>query len=88
MKIFFTGEQGSLIVKAPVYTEGEFGTVSTVENFDTASLANSLTRATGLQGVQSFVDKRELRVDRQKFTEGVLKIGATFNQQVIAATKQ
>jgi hypothetical protein len=87
VKIFFTGEQGSLIVKAPVYTEGEFGTVRTVENFDTASLANSLTRATGLQGVQSFVDKRELRVDPRKFAEGVLKIGATFNQQVIAAAK-
>lgn len=87
-KITFGGEQGFVMVKSPLYNEGEFGTVSTVENFDTASLANSLTRATGLQGVQSFVDKRELRVDRQKFTEGVLKIGATFNQQVIAATKQ
>jgi len=86
-KVTFGGEQGFVMVKSPVYTEGEFGTVSTVESFDTAGLANALTRASGLQGVQSFVDKRELRVDRQKFTEGVLKIGATFNQQVIAAAK-
>jgi len=86
-KITFGGEQGFVMVKSPVYTEGEFGTVATVENFDTAGLANALTRATGLQGVQSFVDKRELRVDRQKFAEGVLKIGATFNEQVIAAAR-
>lgn len=35
--------------------------------------------------MQISVDKRELRVDRHTFAEGVLKIGATFNQQVIAA---
>jgi hypothetical protein len=86
-KIMFGGEQGFVMVKAPVYTEGEFGTVRTVETFDTAGLANSLTRATGMQSLQSFVDKRELRVDPRKFAEGVLKIGATFNQQVIAAAK-
>ncbi len=86
-KIFFTGEFGQVLVQKPLYAEGEFGSVATVENFDTASLANALTRATGLQGAQHFVDKRELRVDRQKFAAGVLNIGATFNQQVIAAAR-
>lgn len=86
-KIFFTGEMGTLIVKSPLFIDGAFGEVRTVEAFDTAGLANSLTAATGLQGAQHFVDKRELRVDRQKFAAGVLKAGATFNQFVIASAK-
>jgi len=86
-KIFFTGEMGTLIVKNPLFIEGAFGEVKTVEAFDTAGLANSLTAATGLQGAQHFVEKRELRVDRQKFAAGVLKAGATFNQSVIATAK-
>jgi hypothetical protein len=86
-KIFFTGEMGTLIVKNPLFIEGAFGEVKTVEAFDTAGLANSLTAATGLQGAQHFVEKRELRVDRQKFAAGVLKAGATFNQFVIATAK-
>ena len=76
-KIFFTGEMGTLIVKNPLFIEGAFGEVKTVEAFDTAGLANSLTAATGLQGAQHFVEKRELRVDRQKFAAGVLKAGAS-----------
>lgn len=86
-KIFFTGEFGQVLVQKPLYADGEYGSVATVENFDTASLANALTRATGLQGAQHFIDKRELRVDRQKFAAGVLNVGATFNQQAIAAAK-
>jgi hypothetical protein len=86
-KIFFTGEMGTLIVKSPMFIDGPFGEVKTVEAFDTAGLANSLTAATGLQGAQHFVEKRELRVDRQKFAAGVLKAGATFNQFVIATAK-
>jgi len=87
VKIFFTGDMGHLLVKKPLFADGEFGTVATVENFDTANLANALTRATGLQGAQHFVDKRELRVDRRKFASGVLNIGATFSQQVVAAAR-
>jgi len=86
-KIFYTGDFGMLTVTKPAYFDGQYGEVKTVEAFDTASLANALTAATGLQGAQHFVDKRELRVDRQKFAAGVLKAGATFNQAVIAAAK-
>lgn len=86
-KIFYTGDSGQVTVKKPFYMEGEFGTMKTVEAFDTASIANAVTMATGLQGAQHFVEKRELRVDPLKFASGTMKVGATFNQAVVAATK-
>lgn len=86
-KIFFTGEMGAVTVKKPLYMEGSYGEVRTVEAFDTAGIANALTAATGLQGAQHFVDKRELRIDRQKFAAGVLSIGAAFNRSALAAAK-
>lgn len=86
-KTFYTGDFGQVTVERPFYMEGEFGTVKTVESFDTASIANALTVATGLQGAQHFVEKRELRVDPLKFASGVMKVGATFNESVIAAIK-
>lgn len=87
-KIFYTGEMGNVSAKKPLFVEGEFGEVKTVESFDTAGLANALTMATGLQGAQHFVDKRELRVDRQKFAAGVLRLGAAFNRASLAALAQ
>ncbi len=86
-KIFYDGEFGWVRVEKPFYVEGEFGTVRTVESFDTASLANAITMATGAQGVQRFDEKRELRVDPLKFASGVMKVGATFNDSMVAAIK-
>ena len=78
---------GWLLAKKPLFSEGTYGEVRTVESFDTAGLANILTAATGLQGAQHFVDKRELRIDRQKFASGVLGLGAAFSRATLAAAK-
>lgn len=87
-KIFFTGDMGNVLLKKAFYHEGEFGQVKTVTAFDTASLANVLTAATGTQGAQHFVEKRELKVDPVQFATGALKMGATFNQLTLATLKQ
>lgn len=61
--------------------------MKTVDAFDTASLANALTLATGAQGVQYFNEKRELKIDPLKFAQGVMKVGATFNENLVAALR-
>lgn len=85
LKIFYAGDLGTAWMEKPFYVDGDFGTVKTVEAFDTASLANALTAVTGAQGVQHFVDKRELRVDPVKYAQGVMKLGATLNEHALAA---
>lgn len=84
-KIFYHGDVGTANLEEPFYVEGEFGSMKTVDAFDTASLANALTMATGAQGVQYFNEKRELRVDPERYASGVLRVGATFNDRVLAA---
>lgn len=85
-KIFYDGKLAYLNVEKPSHLDGEFGKVKSVESFNTAGLANALTLATGLQGAQHFVDKRQLTIDPLKYANGVIKVGATFNDVVIKAT--
>lgn len=86
-KLFFIGEVGILRLEKPWYLDGEIGAVRVVDKFDTAALANALTAVTGAQGVQSFSEKRELRVAPLKFASGVMKVGALFNEKMIAAAR-
>ncbi|MCX8086323.1 MAG: hypothetical protein N3C63_05395 [Rhodocyclaceae bacterium] len=86
-KIFYDGRFGSVKLDKGFYLDGEFGSVKTVDAYDTASLANALTLATGAQGVQYFNEKRELKIDPLKFAQGVMKVGATFNENLVAALR-
>lgn len=87
-KIFYHGEVRLHRVEKPFYIDGEFGAVKTVDQFDTAGLANVLTAMTGTQGAQHFVEKRELRIDPVKYATGVVRLGALFNDKALAAMQK
>lgn len=78
-------EMGSRRLEKVVAFPGEYATVKTVDNFNTAGLANSLTMATGLQGVQHFSEKRAYVADPAKFADLVLKSGYSANRVFITA---
>lgn len=77
-------EMGSRRLEKVVAFPGDYATVKQVDNFNTAGLANSLTMATGLQGVQHFSEKRAYVADPGRFSEFVLKGGFSANQSFIA----
>jgi|GEM_PF-773615 len=77
-------EMGSRRLEKVVAFPGDYATVKQVDNFNTAGLANSLTMATGLQGVQHFSEKRAYVADPARFSEFVLKGGFSANQSFIA----
>jgi hypothetical protein len=74
------GEMGMLRVEKPVVVSGSYATEKTVENFDTAGLANALTRISGTQGVQRFVEKKAYVADPSKFSELALRTGFAANR--------
>ncbi len=73
-------EMGSRRLEKVVAFPGDYATVRTVDNFNTAGLANSLTMATGLQGVQHFSEKRAYVADPAKFADLALKSGFSANR--------
>lgn len=78
-------EMGSRRLEKVVGFPGDYATVRTVDNFNTAGLANSLTMATGLQGVQHFSEKRAYIADPARFADLVLKSGFSANRAFVAA---
>jgi len=82
-------EMGSRRLEKVVAFPGDYATVKTVDNFNTAGLANSLTMATGLQGVQHFSEKRAYIADPTRFADLVLKTGFSANSVFtsLASTK-
>lgn len=77
-------EMGSRRLEKVVAFPGDYATVRTVDNFNTAGLANSLTMATGLQGVQHYSEKRAYVADPGRFSDLVLKSGFSANQSFIS----
>lgn len=73
-------EMGSRRLEKVVAFPGDYATVRTVDNFNTAGLANSLTMATGLQGVQHYSEKRAYVADPVRFADLVLKSGFSANR--------
>ena len=74
------GEMGALRLEKPVTVEGNYATEKAVENFDTAGLANALTRISGTQGVQRYVEKKAYVADPAKFSELALRSGFAANR--------
>ena len=79
-------EMGSRRLEKVIAFPGDYATVKTVDNFNTAGLANSLTMATGLQGVQHFSEKRAYFADPARFADLVLKSGFSANRAFIASS--
>ncbi len=77
-------EMGSRRLEKVVAFPGDYATVKQVDSFNTAGLANSLTMATGLQGVQHFSEKRAYVADPGRYSEYVLKGGFSANQSFTA----
>jgi len=79
-------EMGSRRLEKVVAFPGDYASVRTVDSFNTAGLANSLTMATGLQGVQHFSEKRAYVADPAKFADLALKSGFSANRVFTAET--
>lgn len=82
-KIFFHGDARFARLNAPFYTEGEFGSVQSVQSFDNVALTNSLTSLTGTQGTQHRYEKRLLAADPVQYASKVMQVGATVNDAFV-----
>ncbi|MGE0558801.1 MAG: hypothetical protein AB7O69_11090 [Burkholderiales bacterium] len=80
-------EMGSKRLENVIAFPGDYASVRDVENFDTASLANSLTRISGTQGVQFFREKKAYVADPGKFADLALRGGFSANRAFAAAAK-
>jgi len=74
------GELASRRLERVVAIPGEYATVRKVENFDTVAMANSLTRISGLQGVQHFQERQAYVADPIKFADLALRTGYSANR--------
>lgn len=80
-------ELGSRRLEKVVPVPGEFASIRDVENFDTASLANALTRVSGTQGTQFFREKKAYVADPAKFAQLAPKSGFSANKAFAEAAK-
>lgn len=80
-------EMGSRRLEKVVAFPGDYATVKTVDNFNTAGLANSLTRISGLQGVQHFSEKQAYIADPSKFAALALRTGFSANSAFTSVAK-
>ena len=80
-------EMGSRRLKSSVAVPGDYATIHEVDSFDTAGLANALTRVSGTQGTQFFREKKAYVADPAKFAQLALKSGFSANKAFAEAAK-